>query len=414
MKARKIIAGTGAVLATALVATACGGSSNDGGATTGELAFAHNKPWDFDSFSKVSKQDIDISLKSTQYSGDPYRAFIRQSFRTKESPGLFTWEVSTALDELAEQGVIAETTDLWTDAVDKGYVTDAVRQLYTVDGKQYCTPISVDNWVMFYNKSVFKKYNLSVPTTWDQLMTVAATLKQRGVTPFWNQTKNFSFVWFQTLLAGTDLQLYNDLSTGKAKYTDPRVVAVMNSWLDLQKKGYFNDPGQTDFARDLMREGKIAMAPEGTWFTADAALAGMTMGKDVDMFVIPAVKPGAATPIAIETAPVCVGESSKQKSLGLKFSQWWMSPEGQDPWVKQQGNLPFNSDAEAPTPETKALKNKLASGKYEYYNRYFEATPVPIRTVALEQFSAFLTNRGNPMTYLTAIQTAADEYWAGR
>jgi len=414
MKARKVMAGAAIVLATALVATACGAGSKDAGATTGELAFAHNKPWNFDAFSKVSKQDIDISLKSTQYSGDPYRAFIRQSFRTKESPGLFTWEVSTALDELAEQGVIAETTDLWTEAVDKGYVTDAVRQLYTVNGKQYCTPISVDDWVMFYNKSVFTKYNLTVPTTWDQLMQVAATLKQHGVTPFWNQTKNFSFVFFQTLLAGTDLQLYNDLSTGKAKYTDPRVVAVMNTWLDLQKKGYFNDPGQTDFARDLMREGKIAMAPEGTWFTADAALAGMTMGKDVDMFVIPPVKPGAATPIAIETAPVCVGESSKQKSLGLKFSQWWMSPQGQEPWVKQQGNMPFNTDAEAPTPEMKTLKTKLATGKYEYYNRYFEATPVPIRTVALEQFSAFLTNRGEPTQYLKAIQAAADEYWAGR
>jgi multiple sugar transport system substrate-binding protein len=414
MKARTIMAGVGIVLATALAATGCGGGSNDAGATTGELAFAHNKPWKFDTFSTVSQQDIGISLKSTQYSGDPYRAFIRQSFRTKESPGLFTWEVSTALDELAEQGVIAETTDLWTEAVDKGYVTDAVRQLYTVNGKQYCTPISVDDWVMFYNKAIFTKYGLKPPTTWDGLMQVAAVLKQHGVTPFWNQTKNFSFVWFQTLLAGTDLQLYNDLSTGKAKYTDPRVVAVMNSWLDLQKKGYFNDPGQTDFARDLMREGKIAMAPEGTWFTADAALAGMTMGKDVDMFVIPAVKPGAATPIALETAPVCVGASSKQKSLGLKFSQWWMSPQGQQPWVKQQGNMPFNTDAEAPTPQMKTLKTTLAAGKYEYYNRYFEATPVPIRTVALEQFSAFLTNRGDPMPYLKAIQAAADEYWAGR
>ncbi|MFG1907709.1 ABC transporter substrate-binding protein [Kribbella sp. NPDC048928] len=414
MKARKVMAGAAIVLATALVATACGGGSKDAGAGTGELAFAHNKPWNFAAFSKVSQQDIGIGLKSTQYSGDPYRAFIRQSFRTKESPGLFTWEVSTALDELAEQGVIAETTDLWTEAVDKGYVTDSVRQLYTVDGKQYCTPISVDDWVMFYNKAIFTKYKIQVPTTWAQLMQVAAVLKQHGVTPFWNQTKNFSFVWFQTLLAGTDLQLYNDLSTGKAKYTDPRVVAVMNNWLDLQKKGYFNDPGQTDFARDLMREGKIAMAPEGTWFTADAALAGMTMGKDVDMFVIPAVKPGASTPIALETAPVCVGASSKQKSLGLKFSQWWMSPQGQQPWVKQQGNLPFNTKAEAPTPQMKTLKTTLAAGKYEYYNRYYEAAPVPIRTVALEQFSAFLTNRGDPMPYLKAIQAAADEYWAGR
>ncbi|HET6741892.1 MAG TPA: ABC transporter substrate-binding protein, partial [Kribbella sp.] len=170
MKARNVMAGAAIVLATALVATACGGGgSKDAGASTGELAFAHNKPWNFAAFSKVSQRDIGISLKSTQYSGDPYRAFIRQSFRTKESPGLFTWEVSTALDELAEQGVIAETTDLWTEAVDKGYVTDAVRQLYTVDGKQYCTPISVDDWVMFYNKAIFTKYKIQVPTTWAQL-----------------------------------------------------------------------------------------------------------------------------------------------------------------------------------------------------------------------------------------------------
>jgi multiple sugar transport system substrate-binding protein len=410
---RGLLALAATIMITTVTATACAPAAKDQ-PTTGALKFSHNKPWDFDKFSTVSADKIDITLDSTQYSGDPYRAFIRQSFRTKESPGLFTWEVSSALDELAQQGVIAETTDLWNEAVAQGYVTEDVRELYTVDGKQYCTPISVDDWVMFYNKKIFAEYDLEVPTTWDQLLQVAETLKKKGETPFWNQTKTWSFVWFQTILAGTDLQLYEDLAAGKASYTDPRVVEVMNAWLDLQRRGFFNDPGKTDFARDLLADGEVAMAPEGTWFTADAALAGMKVGEDVGMFPIPPITTTGKIPVAIETAPACVGATSAQRELGLRFSQWWMSPEGQSAWVAQQGNLPFNPKAEAPTPQMAELGDQLNSGDYTFYLRYYEATPVPIRTVALEQFSAFLTNPGDPKPYLEAIQQAADEYWAGQ
>ncbi len=414
MNTRKMLGVAAAVLATALSVTACGGSTPSSQPTTGELNFRANKPWDFNSFSKVSEKEIDISLKSTQYSGEAYLAFIKQSFRTKESPGLFTWQVGGGLKELVDQNVLAETTNIWSDAVSKGHVAESVRDLYTVDGKQYCTPITVDDWVMFYNKKIFDKHGLSTPKTWDELMQVASTLKQKGEVPFWNQTNVWSFVWFQTLLAGTDLALYQDLAKGKASYTDPRIVDVMNKWLEMQEQGLFNDASQKDFAKDQMRDGKVAMAPFGTWWTADAALGGMKIGSDFGTFTIPAIKPNGKTPVAIETAPACTAESSPQKELGLKYAEWWMSPQGQSAWVAQQGNLPFNPKAAAPNPEMDKLGKELNSGEFTFYLRYYEATPVPIRTVALEQFSAFLTHRGDPMKYLTAIDTAAKSYWAGK
>ncbi len=46
--------------------------------------------------------------------------------------------------------------------------------------------------------------------------------------PFYQTTILFSFVWFEHLLIGNDPDLYNTLATGKAKYTDPGVVAVMS------------------------------------------------------------------------------------------------------------------------------------------------------------------------------------------
>lgn len=418
MKIRPITAGIGLALASALALTACSGSgapANTGASgkdVTGSLEFRHNKPWDFKSFSKVSDKDIKITLDPTQYSGDAYRAFIRQSFRTAESPGLFTWEVGTGLSDLAKQGVLADTTSIWDKAIKNKWVSEDVRDLFTVNGKQYCTPISVDDWVMFYSKKAFNKYDLQPPKTWDELLTVAATLKKNGQTPFWNQTKTWSFIWFQTLLAGTDVNLFKDVATGKVKYTDKRVVAVAEKWSSMIKDGDFNDPTSADFPQNALADGSAAMVPMGTFFTANVGLAGLKMGDDVGMFTIPSVKKQSSTPVAIETAPACTAASASQKALGLKYSEWWMSPQGQAAWVKQQGNLPYTPGAKAPTPQTQQLTDELNSGDYSYYLRYYEAAPAEIRTVALEQFSAFITNGGDPKPYLEAIQAEADSYWA--
>ena len=53
-----------------------------------------------------------------------YEAFIKQSFRTDESPGLFTWQTGPTLEELVDDGLIAETTDIWTEAIDNGWVSE--------------------------------------------------------------------------------------------------------------------------------------------------------------------------------------------------------------------------------------------------------------------------------------------------
>ena len=45
-------------------------------------------------------------------------------------------------------------------------------------------------------------------------------------------------------------------------------------------------------------------------------------------------------------------------------------------------------------------------------NRYFEATPAPVLTAALDAFGAFVTHPGDPMSQLKKIQAAADTYWA--
>jgi multiple sugar transport system substrate-binding protein len=412
---------TGVIAAATTAGLLLAGCSNPEPAAeqpvTGKLDFYTNKAaWkpDFDELNKTSEPGTQITLNTTGYSdANQYDAFIKQSFRTDKSPGLFTWQTGPSLAELVDEKLVAETTDVWTEAVQQGWVTEDLRETYTFDGKQYCVPMNIAYWVMYYNKKIFAENGVAVPTTWQELDAAATKLKAGGVTPYYQTSTLFTFQWFQQLVAGTDPALYNGLATGEVKYTDPQIVAIMNDWLDEHKKGWFSDAGSNTDPANGLKQGDFAMINFGSFFNGSLDGAGMKSGEDYGFFVIPPKNPAlTATPVAVETGPICVAENSKQKALGLAYSKWWMSPDAQSAWSSARGDVPFNPKATVADKSLEQLGKEIATDKYELVERYYEATPTPILTVALEQFGAFNANPGDPMPVLEAIQAEADKYWA--
>ena len=125
------------------------------------LKFYNDKAAWKEAFAQVGaagKKDVGIGITPTGYSdANAYSAFIRSSFRTKEKPDLFTWHTGKELEDLVDQGLVAETTEQWTKAVADGNIPAALKQYFTFDDKQYCVPLLAGYWVMYYNKSVFAK-----------------------------------------------------------------------------------------------------------------------------------------------------------------------------------------------------------------------------------------------------------------
>lgn len=392
------------------------GGGDAGGEVTGTLNFYTDKAaWkpDFESLNDVSGEAVDITLKTTGYSdANQYDAFIKQSFRTDKSPGLFTWHTGDSLKQLVDEGLVAETTDIWSKAVDEGWVSEDLRDSYTFDGKQYCVPMNIAYWIMFYNKAAFADNGIEVPTTWDELNTAAETLKDAGVTPYYQTSVLFTFQWFQHLVASTDPDLYAGLTTGDVKYTDPEIVDVMNVWLEEQENGWFSDAGSTTDPAVGLKQGDYAMINFGTFFAGNLEGAGMTTD-DYGMFAIPAVNDDLdATPVAVESGPICTAENSTQRDLGLAYAEWWMSPDAQTAWNDAHGDVAFNPKAKVSDPALAEIGEQIAGDDYMLYDRFFEAMPTEIVTTAIEQFGAFNANPGDPMPFLEKIQATADKYWA--
>ncbi|HEX4814271.1 MAG TPA: ABC transporter substrate-binding protein [Nonomuraea sp.] len=401
----------------ALVLTACGGGEAAAPQKKTELTLYNDKgAWTkyFDEMGALSKQRIGLAMKPTGYTDSAqYQAFIKASFRTDVKPDLFTWQTGGMLEEIVKQKQVADTTVIWQEAIKAGDLSQDLAPYYTIGGKQYCVPMNVAYWGMFYNKKIFDKYDLKPPATWDELVTVADTLKKNGVTAFYHTSVLFSFVWFEQLMAGTDPDLYDRLSTGKAKYTDPGVVQVMERWKQLIDAGYFINAGDKTDPGDVLKNGKAAMVSFGTWFNTSMTQRDMKPGVDYDFFVIPNVNPALPkTSMIFESGPLCSLAKAADPEASLKYLKWWTTAEAQEKWATSRGDVSANPKVTIQDQALGAVTKDAGGGKYRLVNRYFEATPPPVLTAALDGFGTFVSEPGSYREVLETIQKAADEYWS--
>jgi raffinose/stachyose/melibiose transport system substrate-binding protein len=146
----------------------------------------------------------------------------------------------------------------------------------TYQGKIYGVVSGTYQEGVFYNKQIFAKYHLSVPTTYAQLLTVLQTLKSRGVTPMFVGLGSVGPVYLQFIYYELMIDLWypnapggnlaQALETGAVKWTDPAFVQAMNEekalaqYLEPNYTGvpWENMPG--DFAK-----GSAAMLLDGSW-----------------------------------------------------------------------------------------------------------------------------------------------------
>ena len=430
----------GAAMAAALVLTACGGDEptveepDDGGQTTqgtdtttdagqepaasGPIGFFTDKAaWEpsFDEMNTISEAE-GVTLDFTGYS-DPvaYDTYIKQAFRTDEKPDLFTWHTGGQLAELVEQGLVAETTDIWTEAESEGLVPEGLKDQYTFDGKQYCVPLNVVYWAVYYNKAIFADNGLEPPTTWDEMEEVMTTLKDAGVTPFHQMNIIFEFVYFQALLAGQNPETYLGILDGSSSYLDEDVTVVMDKWQEMIQDGDFIDPGVTGDPQALLMNGDVAMAYFGTFFTGQLTAIDAVSGEDYGIFLMPNLNPDTETqPVILETGPLCVGAGAQNEAAALEYSKWWLTTDAQTTWAESRGDVSFNPNVENADPELTELVTAATGEGAQILPRYLEGSPLPVYQLSTELFGAFVTNAEDPRGVQEKLQAKAEEYWASQ
>lgn len=86
------------------------------------------------------------------------------------------------LGSLVENGVLTDVTEWWDDQAEDFQADDFIpiyRDHFTViDGARYGVPYDGDLHLLFYNTTLFEKYNLEPPETWDDYLQACKTITE--------------------------------------------------------------------------------------------------------------------------------------------------------------------------------------------------------------------------------------------
>ncbi|MGH2532319.1 MAG: ABC transporter substrate-binding protein [Thermomicrobiales bacterium] len=422
---RQVVKGAGAL---GLSLATFGGAARFGGipgvsAQDATIQLFHDKAnWDefYQQMGELAAAAGGPAVETVPYSDTTsYQQTIQSSLPTDDAPSVFTWWSGYRMEALYQEGSLLDVSALWQQAIEAGYLPETLATAFTFEEKQWGMPNHVSHWPVFYNKTVFDANAIAVPTTWDELMAAAETLKGAGVTPFYATVDGRwpAFIWFEDLLIRTDPDFYEALMRGEQSYTDPVVVGVMEVWKEMFDREYFTalDIPLGEQAAGMFANGEIGMILNGTWLNQQFPANGMTPGEDYGVFILPNVNPDLQEKVIIfETGPFLVPSNVENPEAAQAFLTWWVSPEAQTEWSRLLQDVPSNPQATSESPVLSDLVAQIDEGGYRLIQRYWEATPPQIVENAVDELGRFMLNPGEYMSVLETIQGLAEAEWSNR
>lgn len=276
-----------------------------------------------------AKSDPGFSLKLIT---TPDRPSYIQKYETlaaaNQLPDLFDTDATPFAQNLAKQGKMVNVSDLLKQfGLYDGYRPIALDYQRFDDGSLFMFPLEYQAEYFWYNKALFQKAGVSVPTSLADFPAMCKALRAAGVTPIAidgaDQWPLERFVSYQPFRVGGP-DYVKQLKTGAAKIADAPGQA-MATWLaDLGSaqcfETGFSSLGYTD-AQNMFTSGKAAVYNIGTWELGSLATTSLdaAVRNDVDFFTLPTTanaKTGADEYTV--TSGIGVGISSKSFDPLLK------------------------------------------------------------------------------------------------
>ncbi len=361
---------------------------------------------------KAANPDINVTVNINDR--EAHKTAIR-NFLSADPPDVTSWYPGNRMGPFVDAGLFEPIDDLWAaEGLDKDMA--AIQPTMTRNGKIWGVPYSYYQWGIYYRKDIFDKLGLDEPTTWDGLLSACGTLRDAGVTPFTIGTK---FLWtaagvFDYINLRTNgYEVHNDLTAGKIKYTDPRIVKTMENWAQMIDECGFVENHTSMSWQDAIApfaNGDAAMYVMGNFSVDGYKNAGLT-NDQIDYFQFPEITPGI--PMA-EEAPAdafFIPSGAKNKDEARKFLAFIAQPEIQSKWNETIGQLPPNS--RATVSDDKFIQEGFAvvsnaAGLAQFYDR---DAPAEMAKAGMEGFQKFMVDTSTMMEVLEELDRVQAEVY---
>ncbi|MFD3456714.1 extracellular solute-binding protein [Streptomyces sp. NPDC058691] len=423
LKVRRPAALAAAALAGVLLITSCGGSGGEEGDGKTLKLWHYEAPnsamgvaWD-QAIAEFKKTHPGVKVEFEAKGFEQVQKTASMVLNSSNAPDVMEYNKGNATAGLlAKQGLLTDLTPQvtkygWDKLLSPSVTTTSRYDAKGVmgSGNWYGIPNFGEYTMVYYDKDLFKKNNVQVPTTFQQFEDALAAFKAKGITPLANGGAEYPAhqYLYQLALTKADRSWVDafELYKGKTDFHDAAWTYAANTLSDWVKKGYIAKTTSGAKAEDAgvsFISGKAPIFFSGSWwygrfrdenkFQWGSFLfpeSKLTLGSGGNLWVVP--------------------KNAKNKQLAYDFIDITMK-KGIQNTLGNNGGVPVAAEPTAITdPSSKELIENFNKVSSQDGLAFYPDWPVPgFYDVLVSATQKLITGSASPDAVLDELQKAYD------
>lgn len=377
-----------------------------------------------DAIARFEADHPGVKIRHVPTKNDSYKVKLQVAMAANDEPDIFMTWGGGGLKSYVDAGKVYDMTDM---LVNSGYINRFIPAgigTVSFDGRHYGVPvISISGAFFGYRPSMFEKYGVEVPETWEELVEVAQVFIDNGVIPFAlaNATKWTGSLYYMYLvdrIGGPET--FQKAFNREGSFTDEPFIKAGEMIQDLVKMGAFpkgvnglrEDQGQ---ARMLLYTERAAM-----YLMLQSAYSLMksenpAVAEELDIFRFPMVEGGKGNPTNLIGSAgnnyYSISNKCKHKELAFKFLQYITDDKAQEMLVKS-GSMPPTVGTDRLLDDEVNIKMYQFFSEAEYVQLYYDQTlPPELAEVHKDTMHGLFGLTMTPEEVANTLEEAARKYY---
>jgi raffinose/stachyose/melibiose transport system substrate-binding protein len=278
---------------------------------------------------EATNPNIKIELDSLNT--DQQKLKLKTQAASNEVPDITIVNPAAQMQPYVDAKLLAPLNDMVNQNGVKGTFQEGILDWYTFNNNLYALPDGNNIAVVYYNKELFDQAGVKAPSTFEEMVTVVKTLKEKKILPMAigeKDTWTGSFLFMNMLLrTNGGPGFLKEVLDGKKTFEDPAFVEAVDAFQSLVQAGAFQE-GATSFdynaGENLFKTGKAAMYFMGSWATG--GIEASSVNGKVGVFKFPTIN-GKGNPNEFMLAPgsaFAISANSKHLKETKEFLNYFM------------------------------------------------------------------------------------------
>ncbi|MDR0761162.1 MAG: extracellular solute-binding protein [Treponema sp.] len=276
---------------------------------------------------KAKNTNINVELVQSEYSD--HIQSLKVNVASGEGPDIYGIQVGAIMNEFQEftLDVASKAAETWGSDWESKFVPEYMAQVKGGLDGYYGLPLGgLTSGYIWANMEYFNKYNLEIPTNYNEMLEVCKIFRANGELPVLLGAKDdwINLDTFITIAADINTEKFFDALEGKAPFTDPDIVQALEIWKNIFTDGIVQDGAlgvnvYMDTHNMFTEEYAAPMMFNGSWNTN----VDFGTGKSFEVFTIDWNMDGRQAPVlpAVDVV-VSINKEGKYPDETWQFYSW--------------------------------------------------------------------------------------------